>query len=111
LFSASHGAAGGLREGAYECPRVPKKATELEEHMSFAKDEKVKIVLTLKPFSFCVGHAGFIHKIIKDGHVHFCVEIDDLAVRRKVELINNPCYPWFTDLAWLRCRVSHIKKT
>jgi hypothetical protein len=43
--------------------------------------------------------------------VHFCVEIDDLAVRRKVELTNNPCYPWFTDLAWLRCRVSHIKKT
>jgi len=104
--------AAGVGASTYVAPpRVSKKATELEEHMSFAKDEKVKIVLTLKPFSFCVGHTGFIRKIIKDGHVHFCVEIDDLAVRRKVELINNPCYPWFTDLAWLRCRVSHIKKT
>lgn len=78
--------------------------------MGFKQGDAVKIVQTLKPFVFCRGGGGRIEKIMKDGHVHFCVALDSPELQERVRLRNkNRVYEWHTELAWLRCRVSHIE--
>jgi hypothetical protein len=87
----------------------PTRVQELKVHMGFRQGDTVKVVQTLKPFPFCLGAIGRIDKIIKDGHVHFCVEFNDPALQELLKLINRPVYQWHTDLAMMRCRISHIE--
>lgn len=85
-------------------------AVELPSHKSFKTGDTVKVVRTLKPFSFCHGAVGRIAKIVKDGHVHFCVEFDSPDLQDRTKLANKKqIYKWHTDLAWLCCRDSHIE--
>jgi hypothetical protein len=85
-------------------------AVELPSHMSFKTGDTVKVVRTLKPFSFCHGAVGRIAKMVKDGHVHFCVEFDSPDLQDRTKLANKKqIYKWHTDLAWLCCRDSHIE--
>ena len=79
--------------------------------MSFKGGDTVKIIKTLKTHTFCRGEVGRIKKIVKDGHVHFCVEFDSRDLQERIKLANRKqVYEWQTDLTWLRCQVSHIQK-
>ena len=91
-------------------PPKAARVRELEVHMGFRKGDTVTVVQTLKPFTFCRGAFGRIAKIVKDGHVHFCVELDDPALQERLKLSNKAGYQWQTDLAMMRCRISHIQK-
>jgi len=55
-------------------PRV----RQLKSHMNFKISDTVRIVKTLKNFTFCCGEVGHINRIVKDSHVHFCIEFDSL---------------------------------
>ena len=93
---------------AVPLPRAA-RVKELKVHMGFRQGDSVKVVQTLKHFPFCLGAIGRIDKIVKDGHVHFCVELEDPALRERLKLLNRPVYEWHTDLAMMRCRISHIQ--
>ena len=89
-------------------PRV----RQLKSHMNFKISDTVRIVKTLKNFTFCCGEVGHINRIVKDGHVHFCIEFDSLDLQERIKLVNRtPHYEWQNDLplSWLRCQISHIE--
>lgn len=91
-------------------PKAPKAPVELKTYQTFRINDKVKVLKNLQCFPFCVGQTGFIRKIVKDGHVHFCIELDDPSIREKVKQVNDTRVPykWFTEPTWLRCILSHI---
>jgi len=100
-----------IRKPVFAVPLPPKaKSEELNCHMSFKGGDTVKIIKTLKTHTFCRGEVGRIKKIVKDGHVHFCVEFDSRDLQERIKLANRKqIYEWQTDLTWLRCQVSHIQ--
>jgi hypothetical protein len=115
LLKAQSGQPPSVRKPVFAVPlpaTLPRAARvkELKVHMGFRQGDTVKVVQTLKPFPFCLGATGRIDKIIKDGHVHFCVELDDPALRERLKLRNSTAYQWHTDLAMMRCRISHIQR-
>ena len=84
---------------------------ELASQLGFKQGDAVKVVHTLKRYVFCRGAGGRIAKIIKDGHVHFCVALDSPELRERVALENpRPAYAWHAEPAWLRCSVSQIER-
>jgi hypothetical protein len=117
-----------LREQNITPPTVPKsvfavplpprasavrpRVRQLKSHMNFKIGDTVRIVKTLKNFTFCCGEVGRINKIVKDGHVHFCIELDSLGLQERIKLANRtPLVVWQADLplSWLRCQISHIE--
>jgi len=95
---------------AVPLPSPQAKSEELNCHMSFKGGDTVKIIKTLKTHTFCRGEVGRIKKIVKDGHVHFCVEFDSPDLQERIKLANKKqVYEWQTDLTWLRCQISHIE--
>ena len=101
-----------IRKPVFAVPLLAPKAKseELNCHLSFKGGDTVKIIKTLKSHTFCRGEVGRIKKIVKDGHVHFCVEFESPDLQERIKLANRKqIYEWQTDLAWLRCQVSHIQ--
>ena len=95
--------------GALPAAAAP-RVRELASHMGLKQGDAVKVVHTLKRFVFCQGAGGRIAKIMKDGHVHFCVALDSPELRERVALGNQRrAYEWHAEPAWLRCSVSHIE--
>ena len=96
-------------------PAAPKalKIPQVEElpwYTKFGKNDKVKVVRTLKKFKFALHAEGNIDKIVKDGKVHFCVKLDDPKLQEKTRGMNGtPMYSWHNNGAWLRCQLSHIE--
>ena len=89
---------------------APPRVRELASHMGLKQGDAVRVVRTLKRFVFCQGAGGRIAKIMKDGHVHFCVALDSPELRERVALGNQRrAYEWHAEPAWLRCSVSHIE--
>ena len=94
---------------ARKAPRLP-QVQVLSAHMTFKVGDKVEVVKTFVNYQFALNATGFIRKMVKDGKVHFCVELTDPALREDTRLLNRTSpYAWHTDHSLLRCQISHIQ--
>ena len=95
---------------AVPLPAPKPQFEELQCHMNYKMGDMVKVVKTFKHYTFCRGAVGHIRKIVKDGRVHFCVELEAADLQKLTKRANKkPVYSWQSDLSWLRCQIGHIE--
>ena len=93
----------------FSLPPPARPPTDLLSHAGHRVQDTVTILKTFKTHAFCQGLQGTIKKIIKDGHVRFFVELDDVSLGAKVERANESKeLKEGQQKNWISCTVSQL---
>ena len=78
--------------------------------------DKVKIKNSFKSHQFCDGHEGVVREIIKDGHVHYCIQVAGIlvagtALASQIEGASAQefVYPG-QEKSWVLCKFLQVEK-
>ena len=86
---------------------------KLQKHRGVSVGDKVKIKNSFKSHLFCDGHEGIVRAIIKDGHVHYCIQVCvyNAALMSQIERANAQkfVYPG-QEKTWVLCKFVQVER-
>jgi len=83
---------------------------DILSYKGFHVDDQVVVVNPFKAYTFCDGKTGVIKKIVKEGHVHFFVEMSDSKINKLVSMTPNHMYYAGQKQNWVNLKLSQIDK-
>lgn len=83
---------------------------DLSSYKHLSIGDRVLVVNPFKIYAFCHGHVGTIKKIIKDGHVHFFVEMCDAKLNDSVSTATHQMFYTGQKQNWAKLKLSNITK-
>ena len=83
---------------------------DISSYKHFSVGDQVLVVNPFQMYVFCHSQVGKIRKIIKDGHVHFFVEMCDVQLNNLVSSVQHQILYPGQKQNWVKLKLSQIKK-